>query len=194
MTPDDVLLSTNPAAGGWGDPLDRPVEDVQADLELEFVSTDTARTIYGVVLDGGGRVDPVATGVQRERIREERRAWPAQRQFSPSPSGRSGEGADERMRRVCPMGDRLEIVRDTAGQHWTRCACGHILAPAKENWRAYSGRNVATPSEVSPLVWVNEALEIRRYACPGCGRIHAVDLCRKGEPDPHDIRLVLDGS
>jgi N-methylhydantoinase B len=34
-------------------------------------------------------------------------------------------------------------------------------------------------------------MEVRRYACPGCGRLHAVDVCRAGDPDRQDIRLAL---
>jgi N-methylhydantoinase B len=66
-----------------------------------------------------------------------------------------------------------------------------VLAPAAANWREYAGYNVADPSEIAPSLRVNSALEIRRYSCPGCGRIHSVDLCRQGAPDPHDVRLLL---
>lgn len=184
LTPSDVLLSAGPAAAGWGDPLDRTPADVQADLEFEAVSPAAVVAIYGAVLAADGRVDAAATATNRARIREERKAWPTAKERPDAPD-------PEDLGRVCPMGDRLEVVRDRHGQHWTRCTCGYILASAEHSWREYAGRNVADPAEIGPALRVNEAMEIRRYSCPGCGRIHAVDLCRKGDPDPDDIRLVL---
>jgi hypothetical protein len=38
---------------------------------------------------------------------------------------------------------------------------------------------------------LNAAIEVRRYACPGCGRLHAVEVCRAGTRDRHDVRLAL---
>jgi N-methylhydantoinase B len=38
--------------GGWGDPLDRPAERVLADVLDEYVSVESARRDYGVVLTG----------------------------------------------------------------------------------------------------------------------------------------------
>jgi N-methylhydantoinase B len=182
--PDDVFVAASPAGGGWGDPLDRPVEEVQADLEFEAITPGAAQTIYGVVLHEDGRVDQGATRARRAAIRAERRDWPARR--VPGHAAPAGH-----LHRVCPLGDQLEVVTDSQKRHWTRCTCGHVLAPAAANWREYAGYNVADPSEIAPSLRVNSALEIRRYSCPGCGRIHSVDLCRKGAPDPHDVRLLL---
>jgi N-methylhydantoinase B len=92
---------------------------------------------------------------------------------------------------VCPLGDALEVVRDEHGAHWTRCTCGFILAPAGENWREYAGHEVAPPAEISRYMRLNPAMEIRRYSCPGCGRLHAVDVRRKDAPDLHDVHLSL---
>ncbi len=124
------------------------------------------------------------SNARREAIRAERRDWPVKLTLAhePSPQG---------MTRVGPIGDSLEVMRDAEGNHWTRCMCGTVLGPAAENWREYAGCDVADAEEIGPMVRVNAAMEIRRYACPGCGRLHAVDLCRKGDPDPHDVRLAL---
>ena len=40
----------SPGAAGWGPPLDRPVKDVENDLNLGYVSRHTAETEYGVVV------------------------------------------------------------------------------------------------------------------------------------------------
>jgi N-methylhydantoinase B len=183
LGPRDVVHKTHQAGGGWGDPLDRPPEDVQADLEFGAVSPEMARALYGAVLDAAGRVDPAATAAHRDALRADRRSWPARRQ----PAGRPVGDAQ----RVGPLGDQLEVVRDRAGAYWTRCSCARVLAPARENWREYAGCQVAAPADLGPRVRLSDEIEVRRYACPGCGRLHAVDVCRKGTPDPHDVRLVL---
>jgi len=211
LGPRDVVHKTHQAGGGWGDPLDRPAEDVQADLEFGAVSPDMARALYGAVLDAAGGVDPAATAAHRDALRAERRGWPARRQLADagrdtgSPAARNrttaavewsraeraGAPVGDALERVGPLGDRLEIVRDRAGAYWTRCACGHTLAPAQENWREYAGCKLAAPADLGPRARLSEEIEMRRYACPGCGRLHAVDICRKGTPDLHDVRLVL---
>ncbi|HLI27489.1 MAG TPA: hydantoinase B/oxoprolinase family protein [Chloroflexota bacterium] len=185
LGPRDVIYKTHQAGGGWGDPLDRRPEDVQADLEFGAVSPEMAQALYGVVLDAAGRVDPVATAAHRAERRAARRRWPTRRKLTAAPAS----GALER---VLPMGDQLTIVRDRAGAYWTRCACGHVLAPAQENWREYAGCKLATPAELGLCPRLSKEIEVRMYACPGCGRQHTVDVRRKGMPDLHDIRLVLE--
>jgi len=64
----DVIVRTG-GGGGWGDPLDRDPELVRADVIEEFVSAETARDIYGVVLDAQRRVDAEATAALRHRMR-----------------------------------------------------------------------------------------------------------------------------
>jgi N-methylhydantoinase B len=184
LGPRDVVFKTPQAGGGWGDPLDRPADHVQDDLEFGAISPEAARTLYGAVLDADGRVDAAATAAYRDQLRAERRQWAVRRQLMDAP-------ASERLTRVGPLGDQLAIVRDARGAYWTRCRCGRVLAPARENWREYAGCKLAAPAELGPAVRLNEQIEVRRYACPGCGLLHAVDVCRKGTPDRHDIRLAL---
>lgn len=184
LRPDSVLFCTMPAGAGWGDPLDRDVAAVREDLALGAVSVEAAGTIYGVAFDGQGCVDEAGTGEVRTAIRAKRRDWPARR---------SAEVPAGPVERVGPFGDRLELVRDQGGRHWVRCACGHAVAPANAMWREYAGREVADPDEIRLGLRLNDKLEIRRYACPGCGRLHAVEVCKKGAPDVDDVRLALAG-
>jgi N-methylhydantoinase B len=182
--PHDVMLKTPQAGGGWGDPLDRPAAVVQDDLEFGAITAEAARTLYGVVLAADGRVDEAATATHRDALRAERRQWPTRQQVPNPPAAAT-------LTRVGPLGDQLEIARDAAGAAWTRCRCGQVLAPARENWREYAASRVAAPAEVGPSVRLNPHMEVRLYACPGCGRFHAVDVCRQGAPARHDIRLAL---
>ncbi len=57
----DVMRLTTSGGGGWGNPLDRPAARVGADVGGGFVSPQSAREDYGVVLDAAGRVDAEAT-------------------------------------------------------------------------------------------------------------------------------------
>jgi N-methylhydantoinase B len=184
-TRDDVLCTLAPAGGGWGDPVDRPVPDIAADLDAGAISAQAAEALYGAVLDADGRPDAAATAARRGEIRARRREWPPARRASSNPPGP--------LRREVPLGDALEVAADRGGRLWTRCACGHVLGPAEQNWRGYAGREAADPAQVGLALRVHESMELRRFSCPGCGRLLAAELYRRQEPDRHDIRLALVG-
>jgi N-methylhydantoinase B len=61
-------------AGGWGDPLERDVRDVLADVRDEYVSIESAASDYGVVVEGDVEKDPEGLSVDEQataRLREE---------------------------------------------------------------------------------------------------------------------------
>ena len=66
----DVLRLDTSGGGGWGNPLDRPVELVRRDVMGGFVSAESARADYGVVIDAVTGVVDVAAS---ERLRAEMR-------------------------------------------------------------------------------------------------------------------------
>ncbi len=49
----DVLRIETGGGGGWGHPFDRPPEDVLEDVLGGFVTVDSARSLYGVVINAG---------------------------------------------------------------------------------------------------------------------------------------------
>jgi N-methylhydantoinase B len=51
LEPGDILFSKSGGGGGVGDPLDREVEKVRWDALNEYISIQTAKDIYGVVID-----------------------------------------------------------------------------------------------------------------------------------------------
>ena len=66
---EDALYVRWNGGGGFGDPVSRPVENVQEDVAGGLVSTAFARDVYGVVLDQTGReVDTPATEQRRAEI------------------------------------------------------------------------------------------------------------------------------
>jgi N-methylhydantoinase B len=51
MAPGEVLVNNAGGGGGWGDPLERPVDEVVEDVRQGYVSVEAAGRDYGVVLD-----------------------------------------------------------------------------------------------------------------------------------------------
>jgi N-methylhydantoinase B/oxoprolinase/acetone carboxylase alpha subunit len=71
MNTGDEMLFVTPSGGGYGEPLEREPELVLDDIRDELVDRETAREVYGVVLDQSGTaVDVAAT----ESLRAERGA------------------------------------------------------------------------------------------------------------------------
>ena len=50
MTAEDYLFFETPGGGGFGPPADRDEEAMELDIRRELVSSDRARTDYGVNL------------------------------------------------------------------------------------------------------------------------------------------------
>ena len=187
MSADDVVMTAAESGGGWGDPVERPAGQVQDDLTAGIFTAEAAVRLYGIVLGADGRVDAAATEAHRAAIRFDRRSLPSRRRLNTAP-------ADGPLQRICPIGDRMEVVQDTARNFWTRCDCGRILAPAGENWRWYAAADVADAADVAIGATVQPSMEFRRYHCPECGRLHSVDLVPVDAEDPHDVRLAVIGT
>ncbi|MDE2756248.1 MAG: hypothetical protein OXI92_06825 [Acidobacteriota bacterium] len=68
-TAGDSVYHRLAGGGGWGDPLTRDPDAVARDVRNDKVSPGSARRDYGVVLDGAGQVDPVATASLRREAR-----------------------------------------------------------------------------------------------------------------------------
>jgi N-methylhydantoinase A/oxoprolinase/acetone carboxylase beta subunit/N-methylhydantoinase B/oxoprolinase/acetone carboxylase alpha subunit len=69
----EVIRIRTTGGGGWGDPLERPYDEVERDLRWGKVSYDGARRDYGVVAapdaDGEPVIDITASGVLRHQRR-----------------------------------------------------------------------------------------------------------------------------
>ncbi|MGR3804162.1 hydantoinase B/oxoprolinase family protein [Marinibacterium profundimaris] len=66
----DVIIFRTAGSGGWGDPYERPAEEVARDVRYDLVSPEKALEGYGVVLGDDLSLDVAAT----EKLRAERRA------------------------------------------------------------------------------------------------------------------------
>jgi N-methylhydantoinase B len=64
----DALYVSWNGGGGYGDPLDRPVEEVLSDIASGNTSVEFAYNIYGVVTNGEGLVEEAATKDRRATL------------------------------------------------------------------------------------------------------------------------------
>jgi N-methylhydantoinase B len=79
LQPGEWVRGLESGGGGYGDPLDRDPEAVRVDVLDRWVSSEAARSVYGVVVigtadEGALEVDAAATEEQRRRLREARSA------------------------------------------------------------------------------------------------------------------------
>jgi N-methylhydantoinase B len=79
LQPGDSVELSSPGGGGFGDPLTRPLDDVEADLVRGTVSPESAERDYGVVVVADGE------RAGRQRWRLDREASRARREAEPSP-------------------------------------------------------------------------------------------------------------
>jgi hypothetical protein len=69
----DIFASATSAKGGWGDPLERQFDLVENDLRYSWLTTEVARTVYGVVIDEEGKVRLNESEELRQRMRNRRK-------------------------------------------------------------------------------------------------------------------------
>ena len=51
LKPDDAFRIRSGGGGGYGSPLQRPLDDVREDVRQGYVSVQAARELYGAVID-----------------------------------------------------------------------------------------------------------------------------------------------
>ena len=62
----EFITLTGTCGGGYGDPLQRPANDVVEDVRDGYISAETARQDYGVVLTKKLKLDEAATKKERD--------------------------------------------------------------------------------------------------------------------------------
>ncbi|MEJ0070730.1 MAG: hydantoinase B/oxoprolinase family protein [Pseudomonadota bacterium] len=72
MRAGDMVVLQSAGGGGYGDPLDRPVDQVETDIREGYVTAARARHSYGVVLGKDDKLDEAATAALRRDIRARR--------------------------------------------------------------------------------------------------------------------------
>jgi len=71
----DLFASASTAMGGWGDPLERDYGLIEEDIQYGWMTPDAVKSVYGVVVDGQGKVKVAESDALRRqisRMREEK--------------------------------------------------------------------------------------------------------------------------
>ena len=142
--------------GGWGDPLDRDVAAVLADVETGLISAEEAREVYGV--DASDGTTSRRTEILRERLADARPAA-----ARPSPVGAEAAAP------ALPLAPGVEQRGGVA----VSARSGAILAHAPAHWT--DGCPVLVQE-------VAEGVETRSYLDPATGHILHTEVAVAGEP------------
>jgi N-methylhydantoinase B len=188
----DVYRVVSQGGGGYGDPIDRDPEHAALDVERSLVTPEWAARLYGVVLDGEGRVDAAATAVRRDEIRAERLAAAAA--HGTPGSGGPGDQPWEPLSQGVRLNESLFYdLRDGAT---IRCRCGHELGPAGTHYKQAAAMAVFPVQRIGPEVnphhWNGERFELREFYCPGCATLLELEIARPGDPLLEDVELDLE--
>jgi N-methylhydantoinase B len=177
MTNRDIYSVIWQGGGGWGDPLEREADAVARDVISGAVTTETAREIYGVVVNGSG-ADHAGTERRREAIRKARVG-----NFDTDPARRCAAAP------FASLSEGLFVAQDERGTHVVSRA-GYILSTGDTNWR--KGAKSVTFDKLPERYRIDLHADLRCtvHYCPASGALLAVDFHRKGDAPLDD--LVLD--
>lgn len=64
----ELLQITSPSGGGFGNPLKRSLDLLEADVRTEMVSPERAKAVYGAVFKADGTLDRDATEANRDKL------------------------------------------------------------------------------------------------------------------------------
>ena len=188
QTPDDVYAVRWSGGGGFGDPMDRDPEAVQADLDNLAITADAARELYGAVMDDDGRVDADATETHRAAIRAAR--------VKRHGNERGGESRARGGRELLRASENLSVKQDDAGTFWACVKCAADLGPLEALYKdgcVREDRHIATSNPLvgEPDRFIDDAVEFRQFWCPGCGALIENEIAVAGDPVLEDLSLKL---
>jgi acetone carboxylase gamma subunit len=89
----------------------------------------------------------------------------------------------------------LEVTGDKEKVY--RCLkCGHVLGPAKEDYKNFALKRTVPISKAQPAYLASYAVKsnifsMREYYCPSCAVMFEVDMVQKDEPQIQSIALKL---
>ena len=178
MTSRDVFSVTWQGGGGWGDPLEREAHAVARDVASGAVTVETAREIYGVVVDGSD-LDEAATECRRESIRMARVG-----NFDADPGKRSAA------KPIASLSEGLLMTQDERGTHVVTRA-GYILSTGDTAWR--KGARSVTYDKLPDRYCIDLHADLRCtvHYCPATGAQLVVDFHHKDEKPADDLLLDL---
>ena len=185
----DVFEVRVGGGGGYGDPLTRDPALVARDIGVGAISERAQSTIYGVVLDDAGGVDEIATMAVRQAILATRSAWRTCPLDGVPTNGVPATGKAPRL-----VHEYVEAA-DLGGERVLQCAqCGERLSGYNQSFKAgtlYIEEPVTViPSAPDPAQFVDQAMVLRRFCCPGCKTQIATEIACADEPIFPEMQLI----
>ena len=177
---DDIYAITFFGGGGYGDPLDRALDDVGKDLASGAVTPAEAARLYGVTI-AKGRVDDEASSRRRAALKAERLGHaiaPRDHSERDDPAG------------SVRLNEYLRVER-----HRIVCRrCGHDHCAADVNVKLSLGVRIEPVTALSPLGrdpadFIDEPVEFRRFFCPGCATQVETEVALSRDPFLWDVQL-----
>lgn len=187
----DVFEALIVGGGGYGDPLTREPEQVAADYRDGYISNRCVTEVHGVAVDERGELDPEGTVALRERLRGERATWAradAQWPVIGSPTFTPATGEPRRM-----VHEYL-VARDDQDQRVLACAsCDTVVSDYAGSYRsgllALESSVTDVPLSSDPTRYIDDAIALRRYCCPGCHVLMSTEVVKVDEPINDEMRL-----
>ncbi len=192
LLPGDVFESTFTGGGGYGDPLEREPDRVARDVELGYVSTEAAASLYGVAVAEDGTLDADATARLRDEIHAGRAAWrPAIEVVGGAASEPSSPATGEPPRAV----HEYLVTRDEGPHRVLACSrCDHVVSDYRENYKvgllAEQGPVTVIPLVIDPSFFLDDEMVFRRFCCPSCHVQMTTELVKVDEPLLSEFRFA----
>jgi len=194
-----AVFEQTPCGGpGFGDPLDRPGEEVQLDIADGEVTIGHAEAVYGVVVDKDSlKLDEAATASRRQALLKERmqhgRRWIDSNPDAPEKK-KSKVAAKNGRTGSLRFHENLEINYASGKSEICCIRCNHHLCASDENYKWYSlchesPLTAVSPRSLDPKAFVDDVMVFRQFFCPKCAVLFENEIARKDDPPHLDIQI-----
>jgi N-methylhydantoinase B len=179
----DVYVIHWSAGAGYGDPIERDIARVEADIGTGKISVDAAYLMYGVVWDNSRQ----QVDVERT-IRARQEVWKMR-------TGREHVNRDLQ-REISGLRIHDALVANTYRQEWLCGNCGESLGKLDLSYKNGTRMLRHSLKESNPLIldpsdFVDDSIYWVEYCCPSCGIRIEAELLKQGDMPLTDIELEL---
>ena len=181
--PGDVVNMVVQNGGGYGDPIRREPARVREDVLNGAVTEQTARGIYGVVLDKSGTVDSDATASARDGIRRKRLSDAKLPGKASSKTAASGTA-------TLRWGDAIKVQSGKSSLTLRCGSCNEPLGGSSGNWREAAALRNPAAAELGPHIQIDDRFIFEQLICPHCATSLWVDTRNRDDVGVIDFKLA----